>query len=26
VILKRDIPMSRMTWNIMPVPVTALAR
>jgi len=26
VILKRDIPMSRMTWNIMPVPVEALGR
>ncbi len=26
VILTRDIPMSRMTWNIMPVPVGALAR
>jgi hypothetical protein len=25
-ILKRDIPMSRMTWNIMPVPVEALGR
>jgi len=26
VILKRDIPMSRMTWNIMPVAVEALGR
>jgi len=26
VILKRDIPMSRMTWNIMPVPTTTLSR
>jgi hypothetical protein len=26
VILKRDIPMSRMTWNIMPVAMTALDR
>lgn len=26
VILKRDIPMSRMTWNIMPVPVAALGQ
>jgi hypothetical protein len=26
VILKRDIPMSRMTWNITPVPVAALGR
>jgi len=26
VILRRDIPMSRMTWNIMPVPTTALSR
>jgi hypothetical protein len=26
VILRRDIPMSRMTWNIMPVPVSALGR
>jgi hypothetical protein len=26
VILRRDIPMSRMTWNIMPVPVSALDR
>jgi len=26
VILKRDIPMSRMTWNIMPAPVAALGR
>ena len=25
VIQKRDIPMSRMTWNIMPVPVSAIA-
>ena len=25
VILKRDIPMSRMTWNIMPAPVAALS-
>jgi hypothetical protein len=23
---KRDIPMSRMTWNIMPVPVAALSK
>jgi hypothetical protein len=26
VILTRDIPMSRMTWNIMPAPVDALGR
>ncbi|KPK53223.1 MAG: hypothetical protein AMJ63_07110 [Myxococcales bacterium SG8_38_1] len=26
VIHKRDIPMSRMTWNIMPVPVETLGR
>lgn len=26
VILKRDIPMSRMTWNIMPAELGALAR
>jgi hypothetical protein len=26
IILKRDVPMSRMTWNIMPVPVEALGR
>jgi hypothetical protein len=26
VILKRDIPMSRMTWNITPVPTAALSR
>ena len=26
VILSRDIPMSRMTWNIMPVSVAALGR
>jgi hypothetical protein len=26
VILKRDIPMSRMTWNIMPAPRNALGR
>ena len=26
VILTRDIPMSRMTWNIMPAPVEALGR
>ncbi len=26
VISKRDIPMSRMTWNIMPVPLSALGR
>jgi hypothetical protein len=26
VILKRDIPMSRMTWNVMPVPTTTLSR
>lgn len=26
VIQKREIPMSRMTWNIMPVPVAALGR
>ena len=26
VILKRDIPMSRMTWNIMPVAITDLDR
>ena len=25
VILKRDIPMSRMTWNIMPAPTSILA-
>jgi hypothetical protein len=24
VILKREIPMSRMTWNINPVPISAL--
>jgi hypothetical protein len=24
VILRRDIPMSRMTWNIMPIPVSTL--
>ncbi len=26
VILRRDIPMSRMTWNIMPVPLDVLGR
>ena len=26
VILKRDIPMSRMTWNTMPAPTAALSR
>lgn len=26
VIQKREIPMSRMTWNIMPIPVAALSR
>ena len=26
VMLKRDIPMSRMTWNIMPMPRAALGR
>jgi hypothetical protein len=26
VIAKREIPMSRMTWNIMPVPVASLGR
>ena len=26
VVSKREIPMSRMTWNIMPVPVSALSR
>jgi hypothetical protein len=26
VIQKRDIPMSRITWNIMPVPLDALGR
>ena len=26
VIHKRDIPMSRMTWNIMPIPVSNLGR
>ncbi|MFW2388062.1 MAG: FG-GAP repeat domain-containing protein [Polyangiales bacterium] len=26
VIAKREIPMSRMTWNIMPIPVTSLGR
>jgi len=26
VIHARDIPMSRMTWNIMPVPLSALGR
>ena len=26
VVMRRDIPMSRMTWNIMPVPVGVLGR